>query len=434
MCPMRTARPTHVLIGFSEVAGYYRQLALGLNDLGVRTTVLTVRAHPFAYGSVPDQPILVRVANRLARVELARGSALARRAVSAVRIVLLAGAFAIALVRCDSFIIGFPYSSAHRAPLALLRGLRRRVVTVFHGGDHRPPYCDGGWAGDLSGEALAREAERRRRIVAAAERAGSVVGNPLSGQLHTKALIGFQVVGVPCEAVPLPDRDVSPVVRLLHAPSKPSVKGTDRIRGAVEALQANGVSADYRELVGVPNDEVREALLHCDLVIDQCYSDTTMAGFAAEAAVAGAASLFGSYGADALASVIPSGGRPPAICVEPDELSERLAAAVADRNALRSLAVDAHAFVTSVWERSAVASRFLTILQDGPDPSWVVAPDTVDYLWGCGVTPDEVARRTGAVLSVRGETGLALPSQPRTRAAFVRAASDPSHRHPTARS
>jgi hypothetical protein len=256
----------------------------------------------------------------------------------------------------------------------------------------------------------------------AAEQAGHVIGNPLSGQFHTKELICFQVVGIPCAPDPMPHRERTSIVRVLHAPSKPSVKGTDRIREAVESARASGYDLDYRELVGVPNHAVRDALLACDLVVDQCYSDTTMAGFAAEAAEGGIASMFGAFGASVLASAIPPEGRPPAICVDPDQFAEALAAVVADPDSLRVVGRAAHEFVSTAWARSAVASRFVTILTDGPPDPWVVEPDTLDYLWGCGVTREETVRRTAAVLTARGEGGLALRSQPRLRAEYVRAA------------
>ncbi len=84
--------------------------------------------------------------------------------------------------------------------------------------------------------------------------------------------------------------------RILHAPSHPRAKGTDRIRLAVESLRSKGYEIEYTELTNAANAEVLAHLHECDFVIDQLYSDTPMATFAAEAADVGRPSVVGGYG------------------------------------------------------------------------------------------------------------------------------------------
>ena len=57
--------------------------------------------------------------------------------------------------------------------------------------------------------------------------------------------------------------------KIVHLPSLPEAKGTQHIRAAIKALEADGILFEYRELTGIPHAEVKNELLDADLVIDQ---------------------------------------------------------------------------------------------------------------------------------------------------------------------
>lgn len=61
-----------------------------------------------------------------------------------------------------------------------------------------------------------------------------------------------------------------PVV--LHAPSSPVIKGTQLVRAAVAALQAEGFEFEYIELIGVPHEEVKLQLQRAHIVLNEFYS------------------------------------------------------------------------------------------------------------------------------------------------------------------
>lgn len=59
---------------------------------------------------------------------------------------------------------------------------------------------------------------------------------------------------------------------VVHAPSKPLLKGTEHVRAAVERLHAEGFEFDYRELTDVTNDEVIATLGDAHIVLNQFYA------------------------------------------------------------------------------------------------------------------------------------------------------------------
>lgn len=61
-------------------------------------------------------------------------------------------------------------------------------------------------------------------------------------------------------------------ILVVHAPSKPLLKGTSHVRDAVERLHAEGFDFDYRELTDVSNDEIVAALGEAHIVLNQFYA------------------------------------------------------------------------------------------------------------------------------------------------------------------
>ena len=59
------------------------------------------------------------------------------------------------------------------------------------------------------------------------------------------------------------------VIKIVHAPSNPKVKGTFFIRKSIKKLKKMGFKIEYIELIGVPNDKVQKVISNADIVIDQ---------------------------------------------------------------------------------------------------------------------------------------------------------------------
>jgi hypothetical protein len=61
-------------------------------------------------------------------------------------------------------------------------------------------------------------------------------------------------------------------VKVVHAPSSPLIKGTPLVRAAVKKLQLEGYDFEYRELIGVGNSVVLDALSQAHVVLNEFYA------------------------------------------------------------------------------------------------------------------------------------------------------------------
>ena len=60
--------------------------------------------------------------------------------------------------------------------------------------------------------------------------------------------------------------------RVVHAPSNPSLKGTEYVREAVSRLKDEGYSFEYVELIDVPHDEVLLELARAQIVLNEFFA------------------------------------------------------------------------------------------------------------------------------------------------------------------
>ena len=105
-----------VLIGLVEVAGYYRGLKEGFDELGIECTFLNLAPHPFDYGG-SDPSTLARWIRSLSRrrSRLAGRSAVRRLWYGGWQLLLQALLFVWALFRHDVFIFAFNSSACRRS-------------------------------------------------------------------------------------------------------------------------------------------------------------------------------------------------------------------------------------------------------------------------------------------------------------------------------
>lgn len=407
-----------IFLGTAEIAGYYARLQAGFDEIGVESIQVQLIRHPFGYDQTSVAGSLF---GALEWTAARRGRALERGLASRVfwrlaqsplRLPLLAWV----LVRCDVFIFAFGTNVAGRWELPLMRVLGKRVIHVFHGSDTRPPYLDGFIAqGGTEPRRMRRLTRRTARRLRWIERWSDViVSHPPSAQLHRRPFVAVLHVGIPISSVATieqpPREEGSGRVRLLHSPSNPGVKGTDRIREAVATVAERGHALELVEITGRPNVEVRQALLDCDLVIDQAYSDSPVPGFGTEAAVEGVAFIVGSYAADDPGAPLPA--HVPATWVRPDQLADEIERLVVDSTARIGIGEQARSFVLEQWSPQAVAERFLRLATGDVPAEWMVDPQVVTYPYGGGLAEEDVRRIVGALVDRFGPGALGVDDKP----------------------
>lgn len=437
-------RPNHyvmrhrVFIGLTEVAGYLGGLRQGFEDLGVQTLYFDGSAHPFGY----TQPDILGRAGRLVERTRARRDGegrlfprafwkLAASLTRAARAIVKVGILTRALLTCDAFILAGGETFLRRLDPVLLRALRKRVIVVFLGSDHRPPYLNGRWVRSMSERALGANVDDIRIVhdrVRAAERfADMIVASGSSAQFHVRPFVQFIAVGIPL----LPEATgmgsavrrffVGSGVRVLHSPSDPISKGTDLIRSAVLSLREEGHIIDYVELVRRPHAEVITALQECDLVVDEVYSDTPMAVFSAEAASFGKPTLVTGYYADVVGFEFRSELIPPSMFCLPDDLLVSLRRLVTDRGFRNDLGRRALEYVQARWTARDVAQRYLRIFERDVPSDWMVDPAALGYLSGWGMSDNLRRQAIAAIVSQAGAEALCLTDRPDLETVLVEA-------------
>lgn len=415
-----------VFVGPLEVAGIGAGFVDGLRAHGASADLVCAYTHRFAYSAQAAPARIVRWWGHWGtrRAALPASRPVAKSFAFGLQQVLGWAVLAWAVRRYDAFVFLYGETITNTGfELNLLRWLGKHTVVVFVGSDARPPYIDGGWFPadrpvDL--EALRRAAARQQRKVARLERQAGLCVNALAtAHFHQRRFVDWFALGIPRAAQPLTPAPNGATLRVLHSPSHPVLKGTARIRAAVERLRAKGVAIELLTIEGRPNAEVMQALRECDLAIDQLYSDTPMAAFATEAASVGRPVLVGGYNAGRVAADATGLPLPPTRFVHPQALETSLEALAADRAERERLGAQAHAFVAGHWSPAAVGARLLRLLSGDIPQAWWREPGQVTHLHGCGLAEDAARERVRSLLDRFGTGALQLDDKPALREAFV---------------
>ena len=430
-------RTPRVLVGLGDIAGQFSTITLGLRALGVDARFHNLSANPLAQSALSGASSS-RTAWLMRLRYAPQGSMRARawhvllRANRAVRRIRAAILFPWAVVRYDAFILAGHETFLGGPDLWLLRRLGKKIIVIFTGSDHRPPYLSGiGHRDNPDSRSMAAATRGIARRVRHAERgAATIVALPASAQLHRRPFVDFLAVGIPFvppDHVRLggeepPSAGPRDALRVLHAPTEPGPKGTAQIRAVVEQCRREGVALDYRELVGRPNAEVLDMLSRCDFVIDELYSDTPMAKFAVEAAYYGKPTIVGSYALDVYAD--RRGALPPVHMCHPDALHGAVMKLAGDEAYRVELGRRAREFVLEHWTPPSVANRLLRILADDVPADWLVAPTEVTYVRGWGLSEAALRGRLRRFIREQGFDALCLRRGSRVAESILALASD----------
>ena len=415
-----------VFIGLSDICGYYTQLERGLNEIGVSCSF--VNAYPDRdYGRVSTPGRVGRFVEWVARrrVRVARGT-LARRFWSAVEAGGLILLLANALVTFDVFIFSGGITFLFRRDLRLLKLFRKRIIVVFHGSDSRPPYLNAasvGTEGRFDVQSCVRETREIKRKLRAIERyADVIVNHSMSSHLHERQVVNWLQVGIPYEVgtsaatrTAVSER----AVVIVHAPTRPGPKGTALIERAITSLQQKGHAIRFVKLIDQPHANVLEALSECDFVVDELFSDTTMASFAAEAAAFGKPAIVGMQGFNELRRYTSSDVIPPALVCRADEVESAIERLVVDQEYRVELGRQARQFLEEQWKPSRVAARFVRMASGDIPSEWWFDPNTLDYLLGWGLTDTRAREVIRVIVDEHGSSALEVTDKPALQRALV---------------
>lgn len=382
------------------------------------------RPNPSGYGDTDVPPLLVRIGRRLSatsRTSSRDSLLLNARLASSYFFFSLWGLHAI--FKYDVFVFGFGHSLLpFNADLPILRILGKRVVAnLYHGSEIRPPFANGALrrGGDGAHPSISWMARKCRRIKKRAnffeKNVTTVIGAPLTSSPYLeKEFVNIFALGIATDLHDLESESslrVSRTVRILHAPSNPSSKGTTEIRAIVRDLNAQGLNLELVEVIGRPNAEVHREIKKCDFVVDQIYSDIPFPTFTIEAGTAGKASVVGGYSLEGFEKFIPGCERLPVEVCSPGELRDSIRKLALNVDYRTKLGEEARAFLATNWSYAAVGSKFAAVIRGKISPEWLMDPRDVSYPWGCSQAKSATLEIVKAITEKYGWQTLQLNSR-----------------------
>jgi len=412
-----------IYIGNKEIAGYFTKLKEGFDKLGVEADLWFLIGNQY-YNPPMNRLALLNQAiflfyRRCRKPLLLPLMLLAAGALFMIHTIVLC----YALVRYDVFILNSqPFFTFHE--LAILRLFRKKIIMVFLGTESRPAYLSGnsilGKYTSAYGALIARcyrdTKAQYKRIARIEKYAHHIINHPPTALFQHKPYIGWMHIGFPNDeklmAPAIKTNDYSRLVKILHAPSNNHSKGTAEIEGIIEKLQKEGLPIEYLRLQNVPNEKVIEELSRCDLVVDELYSDIPVGGLGTEAAFARKAVINAGYYAKSIRHDYPDEVIPPSCFCRPENLSSEIRNLVTNRTLRIEYADKLHRFVTSRWDSTAVAERYLLIIQDKIPQVWMCDSRELQYFEGYGISNDNLRSFLRKYVMTNGIKALFLDDKP----------------------
>jgi len=393
-------RQMRIFVGLTEVAGVYSRIVESLRLDGYPVSFSQLSQHPFYYPAENELSdyryerflkFPIDAKNQKIRVLL--------------RIFFRLHLMVWAIRKFDVFVFVAGGSFLPKnIDLYLLRLFRKRIVShIGHGSEARPAFMDGAhWSiaiqKDCPIRSIYKTTHRQQRHMRRIERLSTeLIASPLTSQFLSRRAISSGVLGVPC-----PKNSRTPVkesadirtksIKIVHAPSNRRAKGSDQIAKMISVESTKHPNIEYVELFNRSNAEVIRELEDADLVIDQLYSDTFLAGLGVEAASLGVPALVGNYGIGILKNLYDSSLIPPAFVVHPTHIESKLSELLENVNVLQEVGKCAKEFIQTRQSPKVVADRFIDIANGSFPDDWYFSPIEVSYIHGLGLAEDELVK------------------------------------------
>ena len=165
---------------------------------------------------------------------------------------------------------------------------------------------------------------------------------------------------------------------IIHAPSRPQVKGSRHVRQAIEKLKDKGLEFDYRQVEGLSHKEALDLYKKADIIIDQLrigwYGVLSVEAMALGKAVV-------CYIRDDLKQHLPA--PPPLLSATPDDLDRRLEELILSPSSREELGKAGRAWVEEHHDCQKIALQlkdiYSRILQEPKPLDLVPALDFIEH-------------------------------------------------------
>jgi hypothetical protein len=410
-----------VFVGYLDHCGHFSGLSRGFRELGVPVYFLNLgpKDYEISSGWTQKDNFVVRNFRAAYKCGIARdpNASPAPFWVMAWVYLSLLALIAWICLRFNTVILNSGISlSAKKLDVKLFKLFGLKIVSSFHGSDSRPNYINGGFLGMSTVDIARYTLKTKSHVVKATENADIVVDNPLCSHFHTKRVCVYQAIGIPV-SVPLPQAGdgyystadgTYDTVRCLHAPSNPVIKGSDIIKRTMQELIAGGLKIEYIEVTGVPHAEVIDNIRHCDIVIDELYSDMHGAALAMEALMLGRPVLVCGFGEAQLNIFTPPDFRAPSVFSRPECFQENLVRLIKDPALRRLLGLRGGEYAKKCIVPRSVAGNLLKVIEGQAPDDWFFDPRDIRYVDGIGAPAEAIRAQVRRYVLEQGISALCL--------------------------
>ncbi len=428
------SKKNRIFIGPSEASGYYYNLYMGLKELGEDVSFIKLGSSKHGYKEGKVDAKIVRgcqFANMKWRNAKDNSKKITYLFWKGVFIALLPFVFVWTLFNFDVFIFSGSRSFFNYYELPLLKLLRKKTIKLSLGSLTRPAFIDGTVIyGSYVGTAptinkLIKITKKQKRLVSRIDKYSyAILDHPPQALFHERKFVSLTNIGIPYDVQSKPvltsESNDTKKVRILHAPSYRSHKGTDSIRKVIEELTAEGKDIDYVEFSNVENHVILDEISKCDLVIDEMYSDAPMATLVVEAASLGKPTVVGGYFADYLDQHYKPNEIPPSVFVKPEKLKSALETLIEDKYLRQSIGLQAKDFVNKEMDRKVVAQKILAVINGVAPEEWYLDPYELDYIYGYGLSKEKIKSIVMEMVKVGGMKALQLYDKPKLEEIFIK--------------
>jgi len=410
-----------VFIGLEEIAGHYSGLKKGFQDIGVECVFINLSTHPFNYGGDDEPNALISLYKNILKKKDKSTSKAIKVLLFGLLFCLKLQIFIWAILNYNVFIFAFGNSFFNLYDLKILKLLNKKLIFAFSGSDGRPPYIAIPGNSQSIEDMYHSSCKKKAKISKIEQFADVIITHPAYAHFHEKRYIKYLLIGIPF----LPLQEIKPKksrtnnsVRILHSPSNPVPKGSDRIRAAIAEMHKRGYDIEYIEITGKSHKIVIEEIQECDFVVDQVYSDTPMATFATEAAWYGKPSIVCGYYSRYIQEDYAPDVIPPSIFCHPDEICGAIEKLIVDENYRKELGEKAQYYVHARWTPEQVAKRYLQIIKGDIPEDWFSVPNDIRYLQGAGISEYHSKEIISNLIKSYGVGSLCLSDKPELEALF----------------
>lgn len=405
-----------IFLGTQEIAGMMQRLDNAFHDMGIESDFYCMSDYKFASGK-KNKAILRKYWLHTDKIIHAT-KGYEKKCWSFLQMWDILYVFFNVLFRYDVFIFIFGHGMFYdnmylcrieKLEFIILKLFQKKMVMWLCGSDSRPPYCDGSMYWIKDWRALNLETERKAKRIRMLEKYMLLIDGAASAHFHKKPYLISNCIGIPIdekERVRI-DKKSDGSVRILHAPSDQKVKGTAIIREVLEEIKEEGYEFEYIEVSGLPHKVVLDEIATADIVVDQLYCDTPMAGFATEAAINGVPVVVGGYYADVYKKILPHPIAPTVYCT-PEKLKDNIIYLIEHKEERDRIGQEEREYVENNCLATIVANKFLKVFDNSYPKEWLMDPTDNDYICGGGISKESVANKITGLIDMYGPDSLCL--------------------------